>query len=31
MSAKATRDAYGEWLLETGKNNRSIAVVVGDL
>jgi len=31
MSAKATREAYGEWLLETGKTNKDIVVVDADL
>ena len=31
MSVKATRDAYGEWLVETGKTNRDIVVVDADL
>ncbi len=31
MSVKATRDAYGEWLVETGKINRDIVVVDADL
>jgi len=31
MSAKATREAYGEWLVETGKTNRDIVVVDADL
>ncbi|MGD0803284.1 MAG: transketolase C-terminal domain-containing protein [Candidatus Bathyarchaeia archaeon] len=31
MSIKATRDAYGEWLVETGKTNRDIVVVDADL
>ena len=31
MSAKATRDAYGEWLVETGAKNRDIVVVDADL
>jgi transketolase len=31
MSMKATRDAYGEWLVETGKTNRDIVVVDADL
>ena len=31
MSAKATRDAYGEWLVETGKTNSDIVVVDADL
>ena len=31
MSMKATRDAYGEWLVETGKTNNDIVVVDADL
>jgi transketolase len=31
MSVKATRDAYGEWLVETGKTNKDIVVVDADL
>lgn len=31
MSAKATREAYGEWLAETGKTNKDIVVVDADL
>jgi transketolase len=31
MSAKATREAYGEWLVETGKTNKDIVVVDADL
>ena len=31
MSLKATRDAYGEWLVETGKTNPDIVVVDADL
>jgi transketolase len=31
MSTKATREAYGEWLLETGKTNKDIVVVDADL
>ncbi len=31
MSVKATRDAYGEWLVEAGKINKSIVVVDADL
>jgi transketolase len=31
MSIKATRDAYGEWLVETGKTNKHIVVVDADL
>ncbi len=31
MSVKATRDAYGEWLAETGKTNKDIVVVDADL
>lgn len=31
MSAKATREAYGEWLLETGKTHTDIVVVDADL
>ncbi len=31
MSAKATRDAYGEWLVEAGARNRDIVVVDADL
>ena len=31
MSAKATREAYGEWLVENGKTNRDIVVVDADL
>jgi len=31
MSTKATRDAYGEWLVETGKTNNDIVVVDADL
>jgi len=31
VSAKATRDAYGEWLVETGKTNSDIVVVDADL
>jgi transketolase len=31
MSIKATRDAYGEWLVEAGKTNRDIVVVDADL
>ncbi len=31
MSVKATRDAYGEWLVEAGKTNKDIVVVDADL
>ena len=31
MSLKATRDAYGEWLVEAGKTNPDIVVVDADL
>ncbi len=31
MSVKATREAYGEWLVERGKTNRNIVVVDADL
>ena len=31
MSAKATREAYGEWLVEAGKTNKDIVVVDADL
>jgi transketolase len=31
MSLKATRDSYGEWLVETGKTNPDIVVVDADL
>jgi len=31
MSMKATRDAYGEWLVEAGKINKDIVVVDADL
>jgi transketolase len=31
MSAKATREAYGEWLVEKGKSNKDIVVVDADL
>jgi transketolase len=31
MSAKALREAYGEWLVEAGKTNRDIVVIDADL
>lgn len=31
MSSKATREAYGEWLAETGTTNKDIVVVDADL
>jgi transketolase len=31
MSTKATREAYGEWLVEAGKTNKDIVVVDADL
>jgi transketolase len=31
MSVKATREAYGEWLVEAGKTNKDIVVVDADL
>jgi transketolase len=31
MSAKATRDAYGEWLIESGRKDQRIVVVDADL
>jgi len=31
MSAKATREAYGEWLVEAGKTNKDIVVIDADL